>query len=78
MSICFLEITTPVVTMGRSREGDGAGPRPLIYHENIGFLSNTGPDPLKNRLTTRPVFNVGPSSAYLSETPFNGVSLVGR
>ena len=26
----------------------GAGdPDPLKYHKNIGFLSNTGPDPLK-------------------------------
>ena len=35
-----------------SRGGGGAGgpdpPPPLKNHENIGFSSNTGPDPLKN------------------------------
>ena len=29
-----------------------------------GFLSNTGPDPLKNHKATKPAFNVGPSSAH--------------
>ena len=34
--------------MGGSRGGDrGSGPPPLVNHKNIGFLSNTGPDPLK-------------------------------
>ena len=33
-----------------SRGGQGSGPPPpLKYHKNIGFSSNTGPDPLKNR-----------------------------
>ena len=36
---------------------------PLNIHKNIGFLSNTGPDPLKNHKTTKPEFNVGPSLA---------------
>ena len=30
-------------------------------HENIGFLYNTGPDPLKNHKANKPAFNVGPS-----------------
>ena len=30
---------------------------------NIGFLSSTGPDALKNHTATKPAFNVGPSSA---------------
>ena len=30
-------------------------------HKAIGFLSNTGPDPLKNHKATKPAFNVGPS-----------------
>ena len=34
-------------------------------HKNIGFLSNTGRDPLKNQQASKPVFNVGPSSAHL-------------
>ena len=49
------------------REGGGgretATPTPpLKNHKNIGFLSNTGPDPLKNHKAacTKPVFNVGP------------------
>ena len=29
-------------------------------HKNIGFLSNTAPDPLKNHRATKPAFNVGP------------------
>ena len=32
-------------------------------HKNIGFLSNAGPDPLKNHKATHSAFNVGPSSA---------------
>ena len=58
--------------MGRSRGGGGAGgpdPPPHTHthtqnnHKNIGFLSNTGPDPLKNHKATKPSFNVGPSLA---------------
>ena len=30
-----------------SRGGGGRGPDPLKNHKNIGFLNNTGPDPLK-------------------------------
>ena len=30
--------------------------------KNIGFLSNTGPDPLKNHKATEPAFNFGPIS----------------
>ena len=32
-------------------------------YKNIGFLSNTGRDPLKNHKATKPAFHVGPSSA---------------
>ena len=39
-------------------------PPPPENHINIGFLSNTGPDPLKNHKVTKPDFNVGPSSAH--------------
>ena len=35
----------------------------LKNHKNIGSLSNTGSDPLKNHKTTEPAFHVGPSSA---------------
>ena len=65
-------ITTPdrrqsKTFMGGSRgEGGGAGgpdPPLLKNHKNVGFLSNTGPDPLKNHKATKPEFNVGRSSA---------------
>ena len=35
----------------------------LKNHKNIGFLSNSGPDLLKNHKATEPAFNVGSSSA---------------
>ena len=39
--------------------------------QNIGFRSNTGPDPLKNGKATKPAFNLGPSSLrQRNETPF--------
>ena len=42
----------------------GQGVRtPMKNHKNIAFLSNTGPDPLKNRKATKPAFNVVPLSA---------------
>ena len=40
--------------------GGTGGPYLLKNHKNIGFLSNTGPDPLKNHKATKPAFNVGP------------------
>ena len=50
--------------MGGSRGGDrGSGPLLLKNHKNIGFLSNTGPDPLKNLKAAKPAFNGGSSSA---------------
>ena len=48
--------------MHGSRWGGGQA-KTLKNHKKIGFSSNTGPDPLKNRKATKPVFNVGPSSA---------------
>ena len=44
---------------GRGRAG---GPDPLGNHKVIGFLSNTGPDPLENNQASEPVFNVLPIS----------------
>ena len=32
-------------------------------HKAIGFLSNTGPEPLKIHKATKPAFNYGPSLA---------------
>ena len=60
-----------------SRRGDrGPNPPPLKNHKKIWFSSNTGPDLLKNRKAIEPAFYVGPSTAA-SETPFNGLLLVG-
>ena len=44
-------------------EGGGRILTSLKNHKNIGFLVNTGPDPLKNHKSTKPAFNGGPSSA---------------
>ena len=50
-------------------EGGNRGSRPpLKNHKNIGFHSNTGPDPLKKQKATKPAFNVGPSSARQGNT----------
>ena len=51
--------------MRRSRGGGGGGTgTPLKNHKNIGFLSNTGPDPFENHKATKPAFNVGSSLAH--------------
>ena len=58
--------------MGGSRGGWGdrvSGPPKK--HKNLGFLSNTGPDPLKNHKATKPAFNIGPPA----KRHLNGVSL---
>ena len=47
--------------MGGSRGGTLGSPPEKS--QNIGFLCNTGPDPLKIHKATKPAFNVGPSSA---------------
>ena len=52
------------LSLGGSRRGQGSGPPPpppLKNHENIGFLCNSGPDPLKIHKATKPAFNEGPS-----------------
>ena len=45
------------------QRGTGGPTSPLENHKNIGFLSNTDPDPLKNHKATKPAFNGGLSSA---------------
>ena len=42
--------------------------------KNIGFLINTGLDPLKNHKATKPAFNVGPSLKRLQ----NAISMAGQ
>ena len=41
----------------------GGSVTPLKNHKNIGFLSNTGPDPLNDCKGTKSAFNVRPPSA---------------
>ena len=52
--------------------GGGAGgaedPSPPEKLKTLGYLNNTGLDPLKNHKATKPVFNVGPSSACQQNT----------
>ena len=36
---------------------------PPVPITKLGFLSNTGPDSLKNRIAIKPAFNVGQSLA---------------
>ena len=45
---------------------------PLKNHKSIGFLSNSGPDPLRNQ------HSILAHHQNASETPFNGVSLADR
>ena len=45
-----------------------SGP-PENHKKNIGFLSNSGSDPLKSQKALKPAFNVGPSSVR-QRTPF--------
>ena len=46
------------------QKGGGQGVRmPLKNHKNIGFLSNTDPDPLNNHKAAQPAFNNGLSLA---------------
>ena len=59
----------------RIQRGDRVSGPPLKNHQNIGFLCNTVPDPLKNHKASRPAFNVGQSSACQRNTI--GVSLAG-
>ena len=49
--------------MGGPRGRTGGPDPPEENHKNIGFLSNTGLDPLKNHKATKPAFTVEPSSA---------------
>ena len=59
-------------------------PTPLKKSQKLGFLSNTGKDPLNNHKATKPAFNVGPLSARQRNTieivfrHLNDISLSGR
>ena len=59
-------------------QSGGTGGPDQANHKNIGFVSNTGPDPLKNHKATKPAFNVEPSSARQRKTYKYGVSVAGQ
>ena len=63
-------------TIRGSRGGQGVQ-TPLENHKNIGFLSNTGPDPLKITKLLSQHSMLG-HHRHTSKTPFNDVSLAGR
>ena len=60
--------------MGGPRGETGGPPSLNKITKNIGVLSNTGLDPLKNHDATKAAFTVEPSSARQR----NAVSLAGR
>ena len=63
--------TTSPIHSGQARADPdgGQGVRtPPENHKNIGFLSNTGLDPLINHNATKPAFHVGPTSARQRNT----------
>ena len=53
-------------------EGGGAGvwTPPLKNHKNLGFLSDSGPDPLKIHKATEPAFSMLGHHQHASKTPF--------
>ena len=54
--------------------GAGVLPPPLQNHKNIGFLSNTGPDPLNSHTAIKLAVGVVPSSKRHQ----NGVWMMAR
>ena len=50
------------VRIERGARGPDPPPHPWKITKNIGFLSNTGRDSLKNHKATKPAFHVGLSS----------------
>ena len=54
----FAYLQTPMVGSREGGTGDPDAPHPVKNNKNIGFLSNTGQDSLKNRKATKPAFNV--------------------
>ena len=66
--------------MGGSRGGD-RGSGPPKNHKNIGFLNNTGPDPLKNHKATKPDSILGhhwPASETTFKWRFTGGPMLAR
>ena len=55
--------TDPWLSWADPERGQGVQTPPPEKSQKIGFLSNTGPDLMKNHKATKPAFNVGPLSA---------------
>ena len=74
------------ITKGRhictDPEGGGAGgsdsPPPLENHKDIGFLSNTGLDPLKNHKANKPALDHPQAREILFKWRFTGGPLMAR
>ena len=72
--------------MRGSRGGTGvrtAPPHPLKNHKNIGFLSNSGPDLLKNHKATKPAIQFWdiistPAKRHLKKWHFAGGPMMAR
>ena len=73
---CTTIFTFILVTHGRiQRGGHGVrNPPPLKNHKNIGFLSNTGPVPLKNQASIQCWSIISPPAKH----HLNGILLAGR
>ena len=71
---CVSPCTDPEVGTG----GPDTAPPTPEKSQNIGFLSNTGPDPLKNHKATKPAFQFWALIGTPAKRHLNGVSLAGR
>ena len=57
--------TGPIDTCADSEGGGGIGSGPPCKNiKKIRFYSNTGLDPLKNHIATKPAFNVRPDTPF--------------
>ena len=56
--------------MQGSRVGQGVR-TPLKNHKNIGFLSNTGPDPMKNQIRIQYWTIIGPPVDFTGQVSQN-------
>ena len=56
--LSFYNLTSDFLSEQAFARAGGPDPPPK-NHKNIGFLSNTGPNPLENHNAAKPAFNVG-------------------
>ena len=65
-SVTYAKCTYPLL-MCRSRGGAGGPDPPLKKYKNVGFLSNTGPEPLKNPKATKRAIIGLPAKRHLNK-----------